>query len=190
MMPLVAIGCSAGGVTALVKLLDELPETFRSPIVLVQHMPENHPVNARNIYGRRGREAVEIEDKMPLGESKVFVAPGGYHTCLEEGLYFSLSQDEPVNFSRPSIDVFFASAASVLGPNLIGVLLTGANSDGAEGLKRAQELGAVTIVQEPSEAEFSKMPEAALQILKPDHVVGLCELPALLGRLCGQNGAA
>jgi two-component system chemotaxis response regulator CheB len=119
-----------------------------------------------------------VEDKDPIERATLYVAPPGYHLLVEPQLYFSVSVEEPVNFSRPSIDVLFSTGAQALGARLIAVLLTGANHDGADGLAEVRRLGGYAIVQDPASAEFPTMPEAALKAGHP-HFQGT---PAEIGR--------
>jgi two-component system chemotaxis response regulator CheB len=125
----------------------------------------------------------EAEDKEPLAPSTVYVAPPNYHLLLETQGYFSLSVDDPVLFSRPAIDVLFESAADAFGRSLLGLLLTGASEDGARGLCRIQQAGGLTLVQAPSTAAVRIMPEAALRLSAPSHVLPLNEIGPFLARL-------
>lgn len=178
---LFGVGTSAGGVGALRELLASLPSDLRTPICIVHHLPANSGVNLPAVYPAEGREVVEAEDKMPIEDGKVYFAPGGYHLLVEsDGQTFALSQDDPVQYSRPSIDVFFESAARALGQGVVGVLMTGANEDGAEGLRRVHNCGGITIVQDPEEAEHPVMPRAALKLFRPHHVVRLNEIGRLM----------
>jgi two-component system, chemotaxis family, protein-glutamate methylesterase/glutaminase len=118
----------------------------------------------------------DADEKEAIRPGFVYFAPANYHLLIETDHTFSLSIDPKVNYSRPSIDVLFESAANVYGPRLIAILLTGANNDGAKGLQLIKEKGGLVIVQDPRSAEFSFMPEAALQVVKPDFVLGLAEL--------------
>lgn len=179
----VLIGTSAGGVSAVCDLLLALPQNFKLPMVIVQHLPESNHVEVGQVYPSKALKVTEIEDKMPIEPGYAYFAPGGYHVHFEKDHTFSLSQEEPVRFSRPSIDLCFESAAKIFGPKAIGVVLTGANADGAVGLTRIIEEGGKSIVQNPETAEFAEMPEAALQAAKPDFVVTLKELPKILSDL-------
>lgn len=182
------LGTSAGGVTAIHRLLEELSTKVTAPMIVVQHLPDLKHVDVKTVYpAGAGRNVLEVEDKMPVEEGHVYFAPGGYHLLIEKDGCFSLTQDEPVRYSRPSIDLSFESAARAFGPRLVAVLLTGANSDGAEGMLAVRKEGGVCIVQNPEEAEFPEMPEAAIKMQKPDHVTSLRDLPGLLLKL--QNEA-
>ena len=125
----------------------------------------------------------DADEKEAIRPGFVYFAPPNYHLLIETDHTFGLSIDPKVNYSRPSIDVLFESAANVYGPRLIAILLTGANNDGAKGLRLIKEKGGLVIVQDPRSAEFPFMPEAALQAVKPDFVLGLAELGRWLAEL-------
>jgi len=178
------LGASAGGIDALLRMLHDLPLPWHLPVVVVLHLPEGHESHLAEIFAERLRVPVhEAADKMPLASGHVYFAPPGYHLSIERNRRFSLSCEPPVRFSRPSIDVLMASAADAYGPALVGILLTGANDDGAEGLQRIHLAGGITAVQDPNEAQISIMPEAAIALHAPDHVLPLRELRALLLQL-------
>lgn len=166
------VGASAGGVTAIQRILGSLPAGYSTPIVFVQHLPADATVDPALIFSRHFKGTIlEAIDKMPIEKGHIYFAPPGYHLSVERDSTFSLSQDEPVHYARPSIDILFDSVAQNLGRKACGVLLTGANSDGATGLKAIQDEGGYTIVQDPEDAEAPAMPKAALEIMTPD-VVG------------------
>jgi two-component system chemotaxis response regulator CheB len=171
---LIVIGASSGGLGALERLLVALPEGFRTPIALAQHRSVDSRSEAlAEMLGRHaGVDACDVEDKQPLEPGKLYVAPPDYHLLVEHGS-FALSVDEAVQYSRPSIDVLFDSAADVYGDRLIGVVLTGANADGAYGLGRVKRRGGATIVEDPATAERPEMPEAAIATGAADHVLPL-----------------
>ncbi|MES2855241.1 MAG: chemotaxis protein CheB [Bdellovibrionota bacterium] len=170
----VFIGASAGGVTAIQELLAAIPGDFDWPIVVVQHLPAKSRIDMKQVYpSGNNRTIVEVEDKILLEPRHVYFATPDYHLLIEPDLSVCLSQDEHVNFSRPSIDIFFSSIAHSLKENAVGILLTGANSDGAAGLKEMHECGALTIVQDPNDAEFSEMPGAAVAMFKPTQILPL-----------------
>lgn len=179
----VVIGASAGGVQALLEILTGLPVSFSPPIVALLHMPHNGVQSrlAEVLGARLALPVSEARDKERLAGSHVYVAPSGYHLSIEVGdRSFSLSGEAPVHFSRPSIDVLMTSAADVYGPSLAGVLLTGASSDGAEGLARIGECGGFTVVQDPAQAQVATMPQAAIRRRAPDRVLALGQIRALL----------
>jgi two-component system chemotaxis response regulator CheB len=127
-------------------------------------------------------KVVEVEHSQPIEPSRIYLAPADYHLLVEEG-HFSLSVDEKVHYSRPSIDVLFETAADVYKDRCIGILLTGANADGAQGLKRIKEMGGHTIVQDPQTAERHEMPQAALDIGAQTRVMNLTQIANYLARL-------
>ncbi len=184
----VAIGTSAGGVKALQTLLSELRSGFATPIGIVQHMPPTSRFDVSQIYrGPQGTKLFEVEDKSSIEEGGIAFSTPDYHLLVEDQTTYSLSQDEPVHHSRPSIDLFFTSVADVFGPSAIGVLLTGASQDGAAGLRRIAERGGFTIVQDPKEAEHKIMPEAALALLKPHRLLTLAGIGEQLNMICTRS---
>ena len=180
----VVIGASAGGVDALMTLLPGLPPTFGLPIVVVLHLPEGRPSLLAHIFGLRLSLPVrEASDKENIAPATVYFAPPGYHLSVEQDRSFSLSCEAPVHFSRPSIDLLMESAADAYGPALAGILLTGANFDGAAGLARIKERGGYTIVQNPAQAQVATMPAAALRQHTPDLILDLKDIRSLLPQL-------
>ncbi len=177
----VAIGSSAGGINALKTILPQLPENFQAAIFIIQHIsPSSESYMAKfldNISAIRVKEADEKEKIMP---GTAYVAPPNYHLLIEEDFTLSLSVEAKVNYSRPSIDVTFETAALAYGNQLIGIVLTGANSDGAKGLKIIKDAGGLTIVQDPGEAESSIMPLSAIDTADPHKVLKLNEIAAFL----------
>ncbi len=159
----VAIGGSAGSVQALSRILPALPAGFPLPVFVVVHVPPDRGNALVPLFQSKCRVAVkEAEDKEPAQGGVVYFAPSDYHLLIEADGSLSLSSDEPVNHSRPSIDVLFESAADAFGPALAGVILTGANHDGARGLTAVAHLGGVAIVEHPGSAYSPTMPAAAL----------------------------
>lgn len=180
----VVIGASAGGVDALLKLLASLPADFEPPILVVLHLPEDRPSLLVNILGHRlALRVSEAMDKQPIEASTVYVAPPGYHLSVEQDHTLSLSGEMPVNHSRPSIDVLMTSAAIAYGPGLLGILLTGASHDGAEGMATIKARGGWTVVQDPAQAQSPVMPESAIRRHTPDLVASLDDIHALLLKL-------
>ncbi|HEX6363765.1 MAG TPA: chemotaxis protein CheB [Albitalea sp.] len=159
----VVIGGSAGSLEALLAIVAALPADFALPLVVVVHMPGDTPSALSGALAPACALPVrEPLDKEPVDPGTVWVAAPGYHLLVEPGPRFAFSLDEPVNFARPSIDVLFDAAADVYGPRLIGVVLSGANNDGAEGLAAVGRAGGVALVQAPEEAGSPQMPCAAL----------------------------
>jgi two-component system chemotaxis response regulator CheB len=176
----VAIGASAGGVEVLSTLLSVLPAACRASFFIVMHIPRERPSLLPELFGSRCALPVrEAEDKEPVQPGTVYFAPPDYHLLVDRGPALALSSDEPVHFSRPSIDVLFDSAADVYGERLLGLILTGANQDGEEGLAAIGRAGGRTIVQEPSGAAVPFLPEAALKEGPVDFVLSLAQLQEL-----------
>jgi two-component system chemotaxis response regulator CheB len=162
---LVVIGASWGGLHAVSTILAGLPRTFDTPVVVVQHRAkESDGLLAGLLQGVTTLHVCDVEDKEPIRAGHVYLAPPDYHLLVEDD-YFSLSMDAAVRYSRPSIDVALASAADNRGAAAIGVLLTGANDDGARGLRHVVEKGGRALVQEPTTAEVRTMPEAGIRAL-------------------------
>jgi len=180
----VVIGASAGGFEALLAILQGLPPTYPMPLVAVLHLPDHHESRLAELFGYRLElQAREARDKEPLAPGVLYFAPPGYHLSIENDYSFSLSGEDRVSYARPSIDVLFASAADAYGPSVAGILLTGANFDGAAGLAGMQVAGGLTVVQDPASAEVRTMPEAALRRMTPDLILPLAEINSLLRRL-------
>jgi two-component system chemotaxis response regulator CheB len=183
-LSLIVIGVSAGGLNALATLLRGLEADFPIPIAIVQHRSRDSDALALVLQEYTPLKLREIEDKMAIEPGNVYVAPPDYHTLVDDG-HFALSVDAPVVYSRPSIDVLFESAADELGERLAGIVLTGANKDGARGLRRIVQRGGLAIVQDPQSAEVDVMPRAALQQVPNANVVALADLGAYLNTLGG-----
>jgi two-component system chemotaxis response regulator CheB len=181
----ILIGTSAGGVDALKIILKALPNNFSVPIVVIHHLPANTKTDFTIVYKHHTALAIrQVEDKDTLQNGTVYFAPPNYHVLIERDLTLSLDVDEPVRFSRPSIDVTFQSAAKSLGRDQIAILLTGANDDGARGLAEIKNQQGYTIVQDPATAQVSYMPQSALRLMKPDQVCTLTEIAPSLIALC------
>ncbi len=177
----VVIGCSVGGLKALQAVLDPLPEDFPLPILVAAHSAPDSGGILPGVLGAHCRLAVaEAKEKKETRPGHVYLAPPNYHLLVENNRTLSLSVDPRVKYSRPSIDVLFLSAAAAFGTRLIGILLTGANSDGAVGLKEIRDEGGVCIVQDPLTAKAKTMPQSALDIGVADHVVALEDIPDVL----------
>jgi len=180
----VAVGCSAGGMQAVAALLAQLGPDFRLPLIIVQHLHREQGDYLYRHYASCTRLIVrEAEEREKILPGHVYVAPPDYHLLIERDETFSLSVEEKVNFCRPSIDVLFESAADVYGPALAGVVLTGANSDGALGLKRIKDCGGLALVQQPETAQFPEMPRCALRCAPADQALPVEELGRLLNTL-------
>ena len=180
----VVIGASAGGLAALSVVLGGLPARYRLPLLVVQHVPASGPTQLAEIFRRKTALRVkEADDKEAIVGATLYFAAPAYHLLVEPDLTLALSQDDAVHYSRPSIDVLFESAADAWGERVAGVLLTGANEDGAAGLEAIARAGGLTIVQDPAEAEVPAMPLAALQRFAPDHILPLRDIHRLLREL-------
>lgn len=187
---LVVIGASAGAVDALSTLLPRVPAASALPIVVVVHVPARSPSLLASLFASKCSVRVaEPVDKEAIGPG-VWFAPAGYHLLVEEDRTFSYSVDEPVNFSRPSLDVLFESAALVYGAKVAAFVLTGASADGAEGARAIREAGGFVAVQTPSTAEFAIMPQAAIDRADAQLVATLPELAEVLGRLAAPRTEA
>lgn len=182
----IVIGASAGGVEALSAILPALPARLRAAVFVVLHLPRERPSLLVDIFSHKCALPVrEAQDKEPVEPGIIYFAPPDYHLLLDAGPSLSLSADELVHYSRPSIDVLFESAADQYGPRLLGIILTGGNRDGAAGLAAVRRRGGVTLVQEPGEAQVPLMPESALKEGPADFVLPLERIAALLRTLAG-----
>ena len=180
----VVLGASAGAVEALGQILPELPADFPWPVLGVVHLPSRTPSLLVPLYAPRCAIRVcEVEDKMPLLPGAVYFAPPDYHLLIEDEGSLALSIDAPVQFSRPSIDVLFHSAAETFGARSIGILLSGANDDGSLGLAAIAAAGGLVWVQEPSSASVRTMPEAALRTVPGVRALTPIEIAAALRQL-------
>ena len=180
----VVIGASAGAVQALLAILPTLPADYPLPIFVAVHVPPDRGnVLVPLLQARCALAVVEAEDKETVRPGTIYFAPSDYHLLVERDGGLALSSEEPVNYSRPSIDVLFESAADAYGSGLIGVVLTGANHDGAAGLRAIFERGGEALVERPSEAYASAMPEAALAACGGAAVMSLEDIANHLGGL-------
>lgn len=180
----VVIGASAGGIEALKKILPALPKTYPLPIIIVLHIPAGEPSLLPEVFRDKIKLKVkEANDKETIEPGTIYFAPSSYHLLIEENKTFSLSIKEPVLFSRPSIDILFQSAAKAYGESLVGILLTGANKDGAMGLKKIKEANGIAIVQNPISAEMPEMPAAGMAFASPECVLSLDKIADFLQKL-------
>jgi two-component system chemotaxis response regulator CheB len=180
----IVIGASAGGIEALSVLLPALPAGLLASVFIVVHIPRDTPSMLQEVFAPRcALPVLEAEDKLPVLAGSVYFAPPDYHLLIDAGPHIALSTDELVNFSRPSIDVLFESAADIYGAGLLGILLTGANQDGAAGLEAVANAGGMTIVQDPATARSPQMPEAAIRRRLPDRVLTLDQIAQCLRSL-------
>jgi two-component system chemotaxis response regulator CheB len=182
-MKLIAIGCSWGGLAALTRLLDRLPPKLDAAVVVAQHRGPDDSKLESLLHERSNLPVKEVDDKDAIEAGRVFLAPPAYHLLVEDGR-FALSTEAPVQFARPSLDVLFESASEAYAHECIGVVLTGASADGAEGLRRISEAGGAAIVQDPATAERAEMPTAAIVAVPSAQVLTLDAMPAALVELC------
>jgi two-component system chemotaxis response regulator CheB len=182
----VMIGASAGGIESLGQILPALPASLPVPIVVVLHLPHERPSLLVDVFGPKCRCQVrEALDKEPLCPGTVYFAPPDYHLLIDEGPQLALSTDPEVNFSRPSIDVLFESAADIFGARVAAIVLSGANNDGADGVRAVRRAGGVVIVQQPDSAAARAMVDAAIAAVTPDFIINAGEIASLLVTLEG-----
>jgi len=165
----IVVGGSWGGIDAVIKILSALPPDFKPAMIIALHRPRNVKSSLESILEKYTKIPLsEPCDKEEIKFNHIYLAPANYHLLVEKQRTFSLDLAAPVNYFRPSIDVLFESAAEAYGKLLAGILLSGANKDGGEGMQTIAENGGFTIVQDPSSAASGIMPEAALRLIKPD----------------------
>jgi two-component system chemotaxis response regulator CheB len=181
---LIVIGSSLGGMRALSVILGDLPSDFPLPIAVAQHRYRTSNQGLPQFLSKSARlKVVDVDDKMWIRPGCVYLAPANYHLLVEQGM-FSLSVDEAVAYSRPSIDVLFESAADAYRARVVGVVLTGANADGARGAARIKAVGGFVVVQDPNTAEARAMPEAAIRQTRVDRILPLDRIGPFLVELC------
>ena len=176
---IIAIGASAGGFDAICRIVSKLPGDFDIPVAVVQHRAKESRGLAELMQDCAAMRVVDVEDKMPIEPRSVYIAPPDYHMLVDEG-HFALSTEGLVGYSRPSIDVFFESVADQFGPGVVGVVLTGANTDGSKGLQKIVARGGQAIVQDPDTAEVDVMPKGAKKLVKRAKVLPLDEIAQYL----------
>jgi len=173
----IAVGASAGAVEALGVLLPALPLELNVPVIVVVHVPPNRPSLMAELFAPRcALDVREAEDKQTIAPGTIWFAPPGYHLLVERDRSFALSIDEPVNFSRPAIDVLFSSAADTYRDRLLALILTGANQDGAAGAADVRAAGGLVAVQDPETAHAATMPALCIERAQPDFVGTLPQL--------------
>ncbi len=177
----IVMGMSSGGMNVMKIMFALLPESFNTPIIIVQHISARSDNQWIKLLNEKSKVPIKEADEKELIETgNVYIAPANYHLLIEKNKTFSLTIDEKVNFARPSIDVLFDSAADAYTNKLIGIILTGSNNDGTSGLKRIKECGGLTIVQNPESAESDYMPKSALAAMQPDYILSIEEIIMLL----------
>ena len=180
----VVVGVSAGGLNALSIVLSGLSKGFKMSVIVVQHThPDSDDFLTRHLNAACPLTVKQADEKEVIQPGVVYMAPANYHLLVETDRTFSLSIDAPVNYARPSIDVLFESASDAYGARLVGVILTGANTDGSRGLKAVNAAGGLTMIQDPKTAEADVMPRAALAAVQIDHILSLKQMPAFLNRV-------
>jgi two-component system chemotaxis response regulator CheB len=174
MIKAIVIGASFGGLDAIKLIINGLPRIFKTPVIIVLHIGNNNINTFISMLNQNEFLTVkEAEEKETIKENTVYLAPPNYHLQVEDEFTLSLSTAQKVNFSRPSIDVLFETAAWTFKNELLGILLTGANSDGAEGVKTIKTFGGTTIIENPETAIAKQMPLSGIKISTPDYILNL-----------------
>ena len=186
MIKAVVIGASFGGMDAIRNLLSNLPDNLDLSFAVVLHIGSNNINSYISMLNTSTQFKVkEAEEKEAIKTGRIYFAPPNYHLQIENNFAFSLSTDEKVNFSRPSIDVLFETAAWAYRKHLLGIILTGSNNDGASGLETIKKFGGTTIVQNPLNAQAAAMPEYAIKKCNPDYILDLKDIAHKIGDLNG-----
>lgn len=174
---IILIGGSAGSFRTILQIIDSLPKRFHIPICITLHRLK-HIKNglAESVTTNAERRIIEPFDKQIIEPNTIYIAPSNYHLLLSSEAFFSLSTEQAVEFSRPSIDVMFASAAHTYKHKALAILLSGANKDGAQAMSILKKYGATTIVQDPYDAEVAIMPQSAIALCKPTHIFNSHEI--------------
>lgn len=178
---LVLIGGSAGSFKAIFRIVKNFSANLNKAVIIVIHRKKNFFSEIEKLFAENSRISLrEITDKEEIRKNTIYIAPANYHVLIEKEEIFSLDVSDAVWYSKPSIDVTFESAAEVYGYKCAAILLSGANQDGAEGLLKLRNCGALTITQDPNEAEMSEMPGAAIAINAAEHVLSNKDIFELL----------
>jgi two-component system chemotaxis response regulator CheB len=178
------LGGSAGSFKLLFKLVKLLPENFDKTVIIIIHRKKNFYSEIEKLFAENSRMLLrEISDKEPIQGNTIYIAPANYHSLVENEGFFSLDVSEPVWYSKPSIDVTFESVAEVYKEQVTAVLFSGANQDGAEGLLKLRQKGALTIAQYPGDAEMAEMPQSAIDIHAAEYILRTAEIFELLENL-------
>jgi two-component system chemotaxis response regulator CheB len=185
---MLAIGGSAGSLNVILKIVTELPvTTYLSVVIIVHRKNDNESIFSDLLSARTNLEVKEVEDKEMIVGGCIYIAPVDYHLLIENEKMFSLDISEKVHYSRPSIDVTFESVAEIFGDKTIGILLSGANADGAEGINKIKQAGGYTIVQDPRSAEVGYMPQQALDQMQPDKILNGNDIGDFVKQLIGKS---
>lgn len=180
----IVIGVSAGGLDILIDIFKNLKEDFPMPIMIVQHLHSSSKSELAEIIGRNtGMKVQEVNENTALESGKIYTAPPDYHIIAERDRTISIYYDEKVNYSRPSIDVLFESAAYVWGQELIGIILSGSNNDGSKGIEIIKKYGGLTIAENPKTSEYSLMPKFAIETGYIDKILTKEEIKEFLDNL-------
>lgn len=186
---IIVLGCSMGGMAAMEQVFSVLPADFPVPIVVTQHRYRTSGEALPSFLRRHSKlNVVDATDKQWIHPGNVYLAPADYHLMVDRDRELSLSVDAAVSYSRPSIDVLFESAADAFVGGTVGVILTGANGDGARGVKRIKERGGFVVVQDPETAESPTMPAAAIAATRVDRILPLDRIGPFLVELCRNSG--
>ena len=184
----IVIGVSSGGMNAMKVMFSLLPKDFNTPIIIVQHVSA-HSNNQwiKLLNDKSNLPMKEADEKEIIENGNVYIAPPNYHLMIEKNKTFSLTIDERLNYARPSIDVLFESAAEAYKNKLIGIILTGSNNDGTNGIKRIKECEGLAIIQDPKTAESAYMPASAIAAIQPDYILSLEDMIELLIKIDNQK---
>lgn len=181
------VGASAGGIESFKALLEQIGTELKIPVLVVQHIKKSGMTNLAELFAKlTGLDVREAEPNEPILPGVIYFAPADYHLAVEQGKTLTLLSSEPINYSRPSIDVLFESAAEVYKDRLIGLIMTGSSADGSAGLARVSSLGGYTIVQSPDEAEFDVMPFCAMKLVYKSYIGNIQEISAHLKGLLAE----
>ena len=184
----VLLGGSAGSFKLLFHIVKSFPHDLNKSVIIIIHRKKNFFSEIEKLFADNSRILLkEITDKEPVANNTIYIAPANYHTLIEREKHFSLDVSEAVWYSKPSIDVTFESAAEIYGQRCTAILLSGANQDGAEGLLKLRQAGALTIVQQPAEAEMAEMPQAAININAAEYVLSTAQIFKLLKNKADRN---
>jgi two-component system chemotaxis response regulator CheB len=184
----VVIGGSAGSFQGIIKILSCIPKDFALPVIIVMHRLKHVRHGFAEVISQKSNlQIIEPDDKEVIRKGIVYLAPANYHLSVELGNYFSLSTEQMVNSSRPSIDITLNSAAHAYRNKLIGILLSGANRDGGMGMKNIKDKGGITVIQEPTECMIDTMPKAALALTTIDHKLTIEQIIELINELHHHN---
>jgi two-component system chemotaxis response regulator CheB len=184
----IAIGGSAGSLDVLMKILPQVSAPIACAVVIILHRKSAEDSTLEEVIAFKSPVTViEVEDKTPLLPGYLYIAPSDYHLLFEKGNVLSLDASEKINYSRPSIDVAFTSAAAAFGARLTGILLSGANADGTQGLKAIREAGGTVVIQDPKTADIDFMPKNAMANIVADHILDIQGITGLLNDVANRN---